>query len=297
MLEFRYLVKYYARNKLALFVSVLCLTICYLTVNIVFSFASAIETKAQDTFNEYFGDAKFILSPKSGIHLSEEGQLYFGRSLDNIIVDSFQRKYPSSAIRSIKDNEGNVHFLVFSEAVHLDGLRSLANRMHVKWQSGFTIGKDSVEFVAILYDVEGKTNRFSFFSFQNQLTAFVLGEQLSDSLGLISRILFVLAVLFSLHISSLYYRERQSEFTTLALEGFTDRSFRIILIDCVLQNAIAFLLSVLLLIVIVSKAFINGSGKENLQGLVYIIPYLPVMVILQLIVLFNGVIGYGANIK
>ncbi len=147
----------------------------------------------------------------------------------------------------------------------------------------------------LMYDVNGVGNRFNLFTFENQISAFILGSELSSNVGFISRLISLFAIVFTFYISLLYFQERKNEFSTLIVQGYTDKNLTIIFIDCIIQNAIAFALSVLSLTILLYFLTTGSDFSNALSGVFYILPYLPVLIIIQLLLLFNRSINYATT--
>lgn len=302
-LYIKYLFKFYSQNKLRLLVSVICLTICFLAVEIVLSFASIIEHNSQQTFNRVFKDGSFILTSTKGIKFEDNGKLSKLPVLDSISTVYFinhitGKNYSTIQLDSSLANTSQPNFVVVFDKSLGSDLKAFCDKANIKLLNSFYTDTVSTNYKAILYDVNGTGNRFSFFSFKNQISAFILGSELSSGIGLVSRLLFIISVVFTLYISLLYFNERKNEFGTLIIEGHTDRSLRIIFIDCVIQNLLSFITSIFVLVVIMySLTDNNNELRKTFQSLLYILPYLPVMIILQMLLLLNRTINYAASFK
>lgn len=301
-LYIKYLFKYYKQNKFKLIISVICLTICFLAVEIVLSFASIIEHKSQLTFDKHFKNGNFILSSSKGIKFKKNGELLETPIIDSMTAISFVhyisgKKYRTVQLDSTPAPGLSSNFIVVSDKSLNSDLQKFCDSSNIKLVNSFftdTLG----DYKAILYNVSGTGNRFPLFSFKNQVSAFVLGAELSSGVGLVSRLLFVFSVIFTFYISLLYFQERSNEFGTLIIQGHTDKSLRIIFIDCIIQNMVSFIFSILILSVILYLLTDNGDDLKNaFQGIYYIIPYLPVMIILQMLLLLNRTINYASSFK
>jgi len=291
----QYLLKYYRQNKIKLFVSLLCLTICYLSFEIVISFSSIIENNSQKTFQIYFKDASFIIAPPTGIIFNRNGQLSISDSVSPSILDQFRSHFGENDYSLISDSNA-VSFIVIRNKLLVNKLKMFCSENGIKILSSFYTDHIASDNRNLMYDVNGIGNKFNLFSFENQISAFILGSELSSKVGMISRLVSIFSVVFTFYISLLYFQERKNEFSTLIIQGYTDKNIAIIFIDCVLQNTLAFLFSFLFLGIIVNIFTTNSSDFITaIYGLIYILPYLPVLIIIQLLLLLNKSVKYASN--
>lgn len=295
----QYILKYYRQNQTKLFVSVLCLTICYLALEIVISFGSVIENNSQATFQKYFDEASFIISSPSGIKFDKDGQLVSNTSLDTSLLNDFTNHFKANDFSFVKaSNEPenkNISFIIVKNKSLHSKLITYCKSKEIKVLSSFYLENSNENKQTLMYDVNGVGNRFNLFTFENQISAFILGSELSSNVGFISRLISLFAIVFTFYISLLYFQERKNEFSTLIVQGYTDKNLTIIFIDCIIQNAIAFALSVLSLTILLYFLTTGSDFSNALSGVFYILPYLPVLIIIQLLLLFNRSINYATT--
>lgn len=297
LLYIQYILKYYRINRIKLLVSVLCLTICYLALEIVISFSAVIESNSQAAFERHFDKASFIISSPGGIKFDKYGQLVSNTPLDTSLLNDFKKHFNPADFSLVQvsnpTEKNNISFIVVrNKLLHTD-LLAYCKSKDIKVLSGYYVENGKVNKQTLMYDVNGIGNRFNFFTFQNQISAFTLGTELSSKVGFISRLISVFAIIFTFYISLLYFQERKSEFSTLIIQGYTDKNLAIIFIDCILQNAIAFIFSVFTLIILLYFLTASTDFSNALAGLFYILPYLPILIIVQLLLLFNRSLNYA----
>ena len=295
----QYLLKYYRPNRAKLFVSVLCLTICYLALEIVISFGSVIENNSLVTFQKYFDKASFIISSPSGIKFDKYGKLVSNTSLDTVLLNDFTKHFSAidfSFVKASKDSDNkNISFIVVKNKLLHTELLAYCKSKDIKVLSSFYVKTSNDNKQTLMYDVNGIGNRFNLFTFQNQISAFTLGSELSSKVGFISRLISIFAIVFTFYVSLLYFQERKNEFSTLIIQGYTDKNLTIIFSDCILQNVTAFVLSVLTLTILLYFLTDATDFSSALTGLLYILPYLPILIIIQLLLLFNRSINYATT--
>jgi hypothetical protein len=297
----RYLLKFYRARTLLFSVSLLCLAICYLTVEVIFSFSSIIEQRSSASFRRYFGAGDRILSPGTGIRFDKEGELIRTDMLDGGLVREFRAVFDASAYRLVGSGDGGVSFIDISPRVPAAKLRDFCEQRGIGQLGSYAQGGGSRVLQGggpVLYELSGAGNRFTLFSFDNQVSASLLGRELSSDLGFLSRVIFFSAALFTFYITLLYFRERKTEYSIFIIQGYTDLNLRITFIDCLLQNGIAFMLSLGVLFGIL-KAY-TQTGEEfhaAIGGWLYILPYVPVIVIVQLLLLLNQSISHAAALR
>ncbi|MBD2704815.1 hypothetical protein IC229_29560 [Spirosoma sp. BT702] len=299
---FYYLFKYYKFNQGKYLVSLLCFFICYLSIELVFSFSSIIESDAQQTYNNYFQGANFILTSPLGIKFDDKGKLsntpYLKPSIVNYYLANLQSGSFSIINRKLNPDRdfASVNYLIIFSKTIPKKIVDFNNESKILNLNSY-INADS-SYDAILYDIKGTKNRFAFFSFENQISAFILGSELSSESGLVSRLMFLFSVLFTLYISVLYFQERHNEFSILVMQGYLDENMKIIFIDCILQNLVSFVISITISILFL---FIFTSSEteftNSLGGFFYIIPYFPIIVIMQFLLLFSKAIDYESYLK
>lgn len=289
----QYILKYYRPNKSKLFVSILCLTICYLSFEIVISFSSIIEKSSQQTFQKHFKDASFIISPPSGISFDRNGQLSNTDDLDSSLIHTFTSHFNNTDFSLVATNSNSISYIVIKNKSLLPNLKKFCKENEIRILSSFYVEDAASNNKVLMYDVNGIGNRFNFFSFENQISAFILGSELSSNVGMISRLVSIFSIVFTFYISLLYFQERKNEFSTLIIQGYTDKNIAIIFVDCVLQNVVAFFFSFLSLAIILSLFTASSADfKTAMGGLIYILPYLPVLIIIQLLLLLNKSVKY-----
>ncbi len=294
----RYLNRYYRANSIKFGTSIICFSICYHTVATIFSFSSVIEGRATQAYTNHFGEADFIIAPSSGIHFTAEGKLITDESLNGQLVKEVQNAIPSSNLELIASSETGVTSFIAIKGVPVSRVKPLSDSLFLYFSSGFYVNPEKSGSKSIIYDIKGSQNRVAFFSFQNQISAFQLGNQLSSQLGVISRIIFGSAVLFTLYITLLFYKERRPEYSTLLIQGYIDDNLKIVFTDIIIQNLLGFLLATGLLVMSLRIYFEDmESYLMAVKGLLYTIPYLPVILIVQLLLCLNQAVNHATNFK
>lgn len=299
-----YLFKFHRLNKIKFAVSICCLTICYLALETVISFSTIIEFNSQETFKKYFNDANFIITTREGIKFDKDGNLQSKSLLNPVILAKIKKQFIVSDYRLIQNNRRttddtyNISYIVFGNEQLNKEIKNFCKNNNIKILNSFYVSDDVIKYDALLYDIKGTGNRFTIFSFQNQISAFILGAELSSSVGFISRVMFIFSVVFTFYISLLYFQERKNEFSTLIIQGHTDKNMKLIFIDCIFQNIISFILSILFLSIILFLLTKNTKDFQHaLTGLFFILPYLPALIIIQLLLLLNRSINYASKFK
>lgn len=274
-------------------ISGIAFILTYLAIFLIFSFSSIVEQTALDSFNISFKDADFIFSTGKGIEFDKSGKLILNNSIfhsDREKIENFLKdeNFQFQTISSSKENELS-YILVFQKK-NIYKLLSFCKSNNILVKSSFQSNSLASSEKVIMYDVNGYRNRFNVFSFKDQITSFILSKELSSVIGQLSRLVFIFSVVFTFYLSLLYFKERQSIYRVLFLQGYTDLTLRLIFIEFLIINFSAIGFSLLPLVLIL---WLNGINLSfAFWGLLYALPYLPVILFLQVILLFSNVLNY-----
>lgn len=303
-LYFNYIFKYYRINKIKFLVSIICLTICYLALETVISFSAIIEHNSQRAFDKYFAEANFIMAPHGGIRFDQNGELQNDSFINSSVLLRFQKHFLRSDYKLIQNaanfvsDSSKIKYISIKNKSLNKELRIFCKSNNIKVLNSFYVSNEDMKYDALLYDVQGTGNRFTVFSFQSQISAFILGSALASDVGFISRIMFLFSIVFTFYISLLYFQERKNEFSTMIIDGHTDKNLKIIFVDCIMQNVISFIMSILsIAIILFSLTKKSDDFQHALAGLLFVLPYLPSLIIIQLLLLLNRSINYASKFK
>lgn len=289
--------RFYSAKSGLLAFSIISLFCCYLTVGTVFSFASLIERKASIVFNAYFKGAAYVVTGRQGL-VFRNGELFQENVLPSQVLTAFRRYFPTVRTLELKNPlTRSVTHIVIYDQMSGSAIQDFSRVTRLQLLSSYKL-LDSAGANGYFYNLNDYANRFSIFSFKNQLSAAVLGEELSTEVGSLARILFFAAALLTVYVTVLYFQERKTESAILLIQGFIDQNLRITFLDCALQNVVALLLTCLTVPCILAY-FTDGiqEMKAGLSGLVFILPYLPVITIVQLLLLVNKSLSYASRFE
>ncbi len=298
MTSLQYIIKFYRAKTRLLLLSVLCLFCCYASVALIFTFASLVEQRTSAAFNSHFAGARYILSGPAGIVFSS-GRLQCSKPVKTALSGSLSAAFPSTVFKIVKCDAGNADaYIQLNTALPQQALAAYCNHHKIKMLSGFTKTDSLSAYDGYLYDLNNHQNKFSIFSFGNQLSAAVLGTETSSAIGGFAKLIFFSAVLLTFYMTLLYFRERKTEAAVFIIQGYIDTNLKITMIDSCIQNLFAFLLTIAC-VPLILKA-VSASPQEISAvsgGLIYIIPYLPLITIVQILVLLNQSLSYAAKFR
>lgn len=282
--------RYYFREYL---ISGIAFILTYLAIFLIFSFSSIVEKSALDTFNKSFNDADFIFSSQKGIEFDNSGKLISSyaifQSVGEKIVHFLEiEKIPFKIISSSQSNE--VSYILVFQKNNISKLFTFCNNNNIIIKSSFQSESLTSYEKVVMYDVNGYRNRFNVFSFKDQIASFILSKELSSVIGQLSRLVFIFSIIFTFYLSLLYFKERQPIYRVLFLQGYTDLTLRLLFIEFLTINLFALVLSLIPLTTILWLSDINLSFA--FWGFLYALPYLPVILFLQVILLFSNVLNY-----
>jgi len=282
--------KFYSREYL---ISGVAFILTYLSIFFIFSFSSIVEQKALDSFNYSFKKADFIFTSKKGIVFDKSGSLILNNVIDEIdekiIVEFLQDEKIHYQTIVSSNAESTAYILVF-QGSNISKLFDYCKDNNILVKSSFNNENPLASQNIIMYDVNGYRNRFNVFSFQNQITSFILSNEFSSVIGQLSRLVFIFSIIFTFYLSLLYFKERQSIYRVLLLQGYTDLSLKLIFIEYLLINLSAIIISIIPLVLVL---WLNGMKISfAFWGFLYALPYLPVILLMQVLILFNRVLNY-----
>lgn len=265
----------------------------YFAIFLIFSFSSIIEQSALDSFNKSFKKADFIFSTKKGIEFDNSGLLILNNSIDQVdekkIIDFL--KYADIQYQTIiTSNSNKLSYILVFQKNNILQLFNFCKSNDILIKSSFNKENNLTSQNVIMYDVNGYRNRFNVFSFKDQITSFILSKELSSVIGQLSRLVFIFSIIFTFYLSLLYFKERQSIYRVLFLQGYTDFTLRLLFTEYLILNFSAIILSIFPLTLVLWLNKINISFA--LWGLIYTLPYLPVILFLQVILLFSNVLNF-----
>jgi hypothetical protein len=292
----RYLIKFYRQHAALYGFSVLSLLCCYLTVGILFAFAALVEARTTQTFDQYFRSARYVLTGPQGLAF-HNGKLATGQTIAPGTLSSFDLAFPATNGKRISTGTTTgTAYLVISDTIAPARMRDFADQQHLRFLSSFAPTGEKVP--GYIYAIQEHTGRFAIFSFGTQLSAAVLGGEMATEIGRLSRLIFAVAAALTFYVTLLYTRERRTESAILLLQGYIDLNLRITLADCIVQNLLAFGATCALVPFVLNRyTHTAAEWQAGLGGLAYILPYLPVIIVLQTLVLLNQSLTYATRIQ
>lgn len=282
--------RYYSRDYI---ISGIAFILTYLSIFFIFSFSSILGHKALESFQNSFKDVDFIFASSNGIEFDKSGSLITAQSIDTSyvkLITKFLKDENISYQIINKLNTNYVSYILAFQTNNVSKLFSFCKNTSISIKSSYNKDNHTSFQNVIMYDVNGYRNRFNVFTFQDQITSFILNKEFSSTVGQLSRLIFIFSVIFTFYLSLLYFKERQSIYRVLLLQGFTDFSLKLIFIEYLILNLSAIILSIIPLIFVL---WLNGIKISfAFWGLVYSLPYLPVILLLQVFLLFNRILNY-----
>lgn len=281
-----YVSKYYKFRPLNFFKHLVCLYCSFLSVQITLLLASAITSQHLGGFGQYIKESRFILV--NALIFDPKASLTAESDLNTDLVISLKKHFSPDEYDLVSLD--NYSFVAFNREVDADHMSTFVEENRLSVYNSLKV-RDSDTQEMVVFELTGTGNRFNLFSFQTQASAFILGSELSSKQGRVSRVIFLISLLFTIYLAWVFYQERASESLFLVISGRSDSLLKLLSIEAVVLNLFAYICAVVSALILF-KEFLNSpvTMTDFWVSVGYSSPYLLFVAGLQILVLFNQIL-------